>query len=471
MIWCDEVKRKQNEEAEGPLRTRKRARRSSPSPGSDLGGISEETPVVNADIIPERDTPLAPESRQPSPPASLSFSGRRRRVPRILKDFVPHSLVGLPVHLRPVPPRPSTPPAEPELLSPAPSPDPEPEPATDTGFTTEPNGFGLYRQYKRKPRSDPEDLLTLADMIDEDARPEQQQPEVTSIEAPCSNGLNFFHPFPNATVFRCINWFLEVSGTVSSAAFDRFIHEVALSDDFNRQDLVNFSTARELTRLDKYGATDLPFSADDGWKEGQVTLHLPKTKVKHASEDASPQVPISGIQYRPIVEVIKAACQNSQAKKYHWVPYKLVHQSQDEHVRAYTDIYNSDAMLEEDAEIRALARHHEDDPDTEVAILAMLLWSDSTHLAAFGTASLWPIYLYFGNLTKYARGRPNAHAAHHIAYIPSVSINPDFPVRDDLFDLSSPTLYRTVITRNMELQQRPKFTASSRSSSCRRSGS
>jgi len=30
-----------------------------------------------------------------------------------------------------------------------------------------------------------------------------------------------------------------------------------------------------------------------------------------------------------------------------------------------------------------------------------MLWSDSTHLASFGNASLWPIYLYIGNLSKY----------------------------------------------------------------------
>jgi len=55
-----------------------------------------------------------------------------------------------------------------------------------------------------------------------------------------------------------------------------------------------------------------------------------------------------------LVEVIKAACQNDQAKQYHWVPFELVHQSPSAHLQAYTDIYNSDAMLEEDAKIRVL---------------------------------------------------------------------------------------------------------------------
>jgi hypothetical protein len=61
-------------------------------------------------------------------------------------------------------------------------------------------------------------------------------------------------------------------------------------------------------------------------------------------------------------------------------------------------------------------------PHIETAIAAMMLWSDSTHLAEFGTASLWPIYLMFGNQSKYSRAKPSVFAAHHVAYIPLVCI-------------------------------------------------
>lgn len=445
--FCHEVLRRQESEAnlakgpsraskrpKGPscTRTSKRARYDNPPsepPEPDLGA-NEDTPTVT-DIAPDTEAMPAPES----PPASISFSGRRRRVPRALRDYIPHSLVGLPSHLRPAPPaaspKPTTPPAEEEVPNPEPGPDSddaEPEPDTSTEFTTEPNGFGLYRRYTRKPRTDPEDNLTLTDLAD-DTMPEEHPTDAagpgTRTEAPRTTTVDFFHPFPNATVFRCIKWFLGVSGTVSAGDFDRLVREIILSDDFKRDDLQNFSTTRELARLDTHGSTSVPFAAKDGWKQGSVTLHVPNTKSKYASESASPEFCVSGIWYRPLMEVIKTACQSSQAKSHHWVPFTLVHQSPSAHVRAYTDIYNSDAMLEEDAKIRALGRHPEDDPDTEVAILAMLLWSDSTHLATFGTASVWPIYLYFGNLSKYARGRPNARAAHHMAYIPSVGLDSD----------------------------------------------
>jgi Plavaka transposase len=51
-----------------------------------------------------------------------------------------------------------------------------------------------------------------------------------------------------------------------------------------------------------------------------------------------------------------------------------------------------------------------------------MLWSDSTHLASFGNASLWPVYLYLGNLLKYWCAKPSSFATHHLAYLPSVCI-------------------------------------------------
>ena len=41
-----------------------------------------------------------------------------------------------------------------------------------------------------------------------------------------------------------------------------------------------------------------------------------------------------------------------------------------------------------------------------------MFWSDATHLAQFGNASAWPIYLFFGNQSKYIQGCPNSGACH-----------------------------------------------------------
>ena len=162
--------------------------------------------------------------------------------------------------------------------------------------------------------------------------PDQHHSGAAATETPHPSSVNFFHLFPNATVFRYVNWYLGTSGVLSAADLDRLACEVISSDDFNHEDLRNFSMAWEMARLNKHGSTDVPFAAKDGWVKGSVTLHVPKAKRTYTLESASPEFHVSGIQYRPLLEVIKAACQSDQAKQYHWVPFELVHQSPSEHL-------------------------------------------------------------------------------------------------------------------------------------------
>ena len=83
------------------------------------------------------------------------------------------------------------------------------------------------------------------------------------------------------------------------------------------------------------------------------------------------------------------------------------------------EIYQSDAMLEAQDQISKLP--HAPDNTLECVVVPLMVWSDSTQLANFGSASLWPFYLYFGNQLKYTRGKPTANVCHHLAYIPTVS--------------------------------------------------
>ena len=56
-------------------------------------------------------------------------------------------------------------------------------------------------------------------------------------------------------------------------------------------------------------------------------------------------------------------------------------------------------------------------------IIALMFWSDATHLTSFGDAKLWPLYVFFGNQTKYSRGQPSAKLCNHVAYFQTVSIS------------------------------------------------
>ena len=63
------------------------------------------------------------------------------------------------------------------------------------------------------------------------------------------------------------------------------------------------------------------------------------------------------------------------------------------------DLYNSEAFLEEHKKLQQQPK--EEGCNLERVIAAIMVLSDLTHLANFRQASLWLIYIFFGNQSKY----------------------------------------------------------------------
>jgi len=154
-----------------------------------------------------------------------------------------------------------------------------------------------------------------------------------------------------------------------------------------------------------------------------VKIRVPCTRVQQKESEA-PEFVVDGILYRDIVEVVEAELKDPDAfENIHVAPYKewWCPRPGEDSVRVYSEIYNSDAMLEADTKMQEnLGPTQGLAGDLETFVVSALLYSDSTHLASFGSASLWPIYLFLGNVSKYTRLKPTSFSAHHIAYIPTV---------------------------------------------------
>ena len=131
----------------------------------------------------------------------------------------------------------------------------------------------------------------------------------------------------------------------------------------------------------------------------------------------------------PLISAIESAYEDVPQKHFHNVPFKLVHRRSDpepedpltDHSeRAWTDVYNSDALLEEQSKVDALPGNPEDDESVEYVVAPIMGYSDATHLTSFGLAHPWPIYTWMAALSKYVRSKPSNFTAHHTAYIPKV---------------------------------------------------
>lgn len=212
----------------------------------------------------------------------------------------------------------------------------------------------------------------------------------------------------------------------SLAELDRLVDEVILADDFDKADLQGFRASKELDRLDNYQGDPQDvrssFSTADGWMETSVKIRLPADGVQHPSEESAPEFAVPGLFYRCPLEVIKTAFHEASAEQFHLTPFETSFRASPNEPaeRVYSELYTSLAMINEHHKIASTPRVNGCTLETVVA--SIMLWSDSTHLASFGTASLWPIYMYFGNQSKYVRGKPSCFAAYHLAYIPKVSL-------------------------------------------------
>ena len=107
-------------------------------------------------------------------------------------------------------------------------------------------------------------------------------------------------------------------------------------------------------------------------------------------------------------------------KFFHYEPYELhwhpPHGSHD--IRVHGELFTSKAFLEAHLDLQESLP--EPGCNLPRRIVALMFWSDAMQLTTFGDAKLWPVYVFFGNESKYERGQPSTHLCIHGAYLQAV---------------------------------------------------
>ncbi|KAH7920743.1 hypothetical protein BV22DRAFT_1020666 [Leucogyrophana mollusca] len=277
------------------------------------------------------------------------------------------------------------------------------------------NSFGLLREYPHRPSFEPDLSVPTKDLSVSSRLPAKDQEDL-SPEDPSPGSP---HPFPNMTIYRLIQWMNSGSKQKSEGEITRLVKDVLLAEDFNVADLKGFSSKKYLKLLDSHkrdtshpNATSFP----DDWKEETVTIQIPTRDKDPSGMGKTYSVP--GFHFRPLVGVIRAAFAEAQAKAFHLSPFKRFWTSSVDGTeqRVYDELYTSDAWLEAHNELQK--QPFQPGCKLERVIAGLMLFSDATHLADFGTAKAWPLYLYFGNLSKYVRASPTSGACHLVGFLP-----------------------------------------------------
>jgi hypothetical protein len=379
-----------------------------------------------------------PAPRPPSSPCYTTQPRRSKRThlfPKALKDFLPTQATPLP-HIptganrgpiRSISHIPQTN-SEHFPLSPTIPPShlaPGLAACTSETIETEPDEFGLYRVYTRYPSRDPEQDRSLDSLCASSGnfsiiKPPQPDPSsVFGTRAPheAQTPKSTFAPFLNISIFLLMSWFYNTAAK-SLNDLQNLVSGVLLHPDFKLSHLEGFSAVREQKRADNDQKESI-LSGDDGWKEGYVELPLPILHLR-TKEDSAPKLRVDGIVYRDILEVVRSAFQEPRMLEYHlsgfrqmWKPNAAAPAQQ-----VHGETYFSPHFLEMEEEVLHSARGRGETRET--VVVPVHLYSDSTRLANFGTASLWPGYLSIGLLSKYVRGEVSSFSQHHFAYFPKL---------------------------------------------------
>jgi Plavaka transposase len=396
-------------------------------------------------------------SRAPSPvappPQTSTRSGRSVRFPRRFDDFLPGmrtaALAHIPSKDNQNPPQviesedPMSHPASQADSNPATGADgesqshvasdesPAPINAPET-LTTNLDSFGVYRVYSRKPLHDP--LQCNGSNINYDTHtpdPAETRSDCQMRTAPNQGPPHpekqikpYFHPFSNlsaAAMMVAHHLGTPLQSLQQTTQNARILG--SLGSDLNPLDLINFDAARENKKLDAYLAStsESTFRREDGWVESSVRIRMPLDKTKMAESDAA-EHEVAGVFHRDLVDVITSVYQSDAVRSFDHIPFKQFWKPSEDGPpeRLYGEIFTSDVLLDADKDICTCVPSLEDPPELEAISVPLLLYSDSTHLANFGTASCWPVYMFFGSESKYVRATPTSSACHHIAYMPSV---------------------------------------------------
>jgi hypothetical protein len=281
-------------------------------------------------------------------------------------------------------------------------------------FTTSMNHFGLFRRYEatQVPSYDPEENDSLEDLSDipRSCPPSTSKPSNTS-----------FYPYPNGSSFRLGDWYWSEGAQKSQSSFKRLVN-IVTDPDFSPADVRKAHWDQINQSL---GSDDTNEWVDDAsWTNSPITITIPFQPHRGKGADWSPgpkDFTMPEFRHRNLVSVIREKLtQPAGMAHFHYEPYELHWQSLDgtRQARVYGEAYTSLAFIDAHRELQASPL--EPNCDLPHVVVALMFWSDVTQLTSFGNADLWPLYLFFGNESKYRRAKPSNHLCHHIAYFQKV---------------------------------------------------
>ncbi|KIJ59557.1 hypothetical protein HYDPIDRAFT_74436, partial [Hydnomerulius pinastri MD-312] len=218
---------------------------------------------------------------------------------------------------------------------------------------------------------------------------------------------NPFHPYPNNTLLCLGDWYWNHGPQKSKENF-KLLLDIISDLDFCPEEVQNMnwkSIDHELgsSHVDEEGGV-----GEDGWRCSPVTISVP-----FHSRSGSPGIhdyTVPDFHHHDLVLIIcEKLSDPTHHRIFHYDPYELhwrpPHRTCD--IRVHRELYTTNTFIKAQQQLQDSSR--ELGCDLPRCIAGLMFWSDSTQLTAFGSAKLWPLYIYLGNESKYMRCQPTSN--------------------------------------------------------------
>jgi len=272
------------------------------------------------------------------------------------------------------------------------------------------NAFGLFRQYKAVsfPSHDPELEGEVTDLSD-----------VLSDHYEQDSRASAYLPYPNENAFLLGEWFWDDCVQKSQESFKKLVN-IVCRPEFRPDDVrdVPWDSINRVLGGPSQSEEWLD-EPDAGWMEMLITISVP---FHRNTDNPGVQQYTVPLHHRSIVAILKEKVANpNDFRHFHLEPFELRWQRDalgPSSFRVYGELYTSPVFLNAHNEIQTSPR--EAGCLLQRVVVGLMFGSDSTQLTEFGSSSLWPCYLYFGNESKYRRCKPSNKLCNHVAYFQKV---------------------------------------------------
>ncbi|TFK20306.1 hypothetical protein FA15DRAFT_600030 [Coprinopsis marcescibilis] len=230
--------------------------------------------------------------------------------------------------------------------------------------------------------------------------------------------------FPNLTALRLSNWYWNGGVQKSQGEFQKLLEIIGdpefqpsniSSTNWRRVNLLLGLSSEEHTET--IGDDKMAWFDETSWKKSDIKIRIPFDKDTILPGTKTFTVP--NFYHRSLRSVVEEKLLNvTEEQQFHILPHELKWNPgniEGQGTKVYGEVYTSPTFAKLHEEVQMLPP--EPDCSRPRHVVAIMVGSDATVATRSGMVKIWPVYISFGNDSKYRRRKRSLRLVEQVAYL------------------------------------------------------